>query len=103
MWLACLLFVAFFSAAAAVVSAAPSVLQELSPPGMRATVAAIYVFVINGVGIGFGPSVTAAIGDTFFPGGDGIRSAMAIVAPAGYAVGAALFFVAARRARRTAA
>lgn len=100
LWLAGLLFVAFFAAAAAVVSAAPSVLQELSPPGMRATIAAVYVFVINGVGIGFGPSVTAAIGDAFFPGGDGIRSAMAIVAPAGYAIGAALFFVAARRARQ---
>lgn len=98
--LACVLFVLFFSAAAAVVSAGPSVLQELSPHGMRATVAAIYVFVINGVGIGFGPSVTAAIGDAFFPGGDGIRRAMAIVAPAGYALGAALFFVAARRAKR---
>lgn len=101
--LACVLFVTFFSAAAAVVSAGPSVLQEVSPPGMRATVAAIYVFVINGVGIGFGPSVTAAIGDAFFPGGDGIRSAMAIVAPAGYAIGAVLFFVAARRARRRSA
>lgn len=102
LWLAGLLFIAFFSAAAAVVSAAPSVLQELSPPGMRATIAAVYVFVINGIGIGFGPSVTAAIGDIFFPGGDGIRNAMAIVAPAGYAIGATLFFVAARRARRRA-
>ncbi len=99
-WLAGLLFVAFFTAAAAVVSAAPSVLQEMAPEGMRATIAAIYVFVVNAVGIGIGASVTAAISDSLFPGGDGIRNAMAIVAPLGYAIGAALFFNAARHAKR---
>ena len=99
-WGVALCFVAFFSAAAGVVSAAPAVLQQLSPGTMRATVASVYVFVINLVGIGFGPSVTAALGDTLFPGGDGIRYAMAIVAPAGYAVGAALFFLAATQAER---
>lgn len=98
LWLLAIAFVLFFIAAASVVAAAPSVLAQLSPDGMRATIAAVYVFVINGVGIGFGPSATAALGDIFFPGGDGIRYAMAIVAPAGYAVGAALFFLAARRA-----
>lgn len=99
-WLAGVLFVAFFTAAAAVVSAAPSVLQEMAPEGMRATIAAVYVFVINAVGIGIGPSVTAILSDALFPGGDGIRSAMAIVAPFGYAIGAALFFNAAKHARR---
>ena len=69
---------------------------------MRATIAAVYVFVINAIGIGLGPSVTAALADTVFPGGDGIRSAMAIVAPFGYAIGAALFFLAAKHARRSA-
>ncbi|HEX8412583.1 MAG TPA: MFS transporter, partial [Sphingomicrobium sp.] len=101
LWAMAFLFIAFFSAAAGVVSAAPSVLQQLSPGGMRATVASVYVFVINLVGIGFGPSVTAALGDTLFPGGDGIRYAMAIVAPCGYAIGAILFFNAARHAART--
>lgn len=101
LWLMALLFIAFFSAAAGVVSAAPSVLQQLSPRGMRATIAAIYVFIINLIGIGLGPSVTAALGDALFPGGDGIRYAMAIVAPTGYAIGSALFFVAARHAERS--
>ena len=94
-----LLFVAFFSAAAGVVSAVPSVLQQFAPHGMKATVAAIYVFLVNLAGIGIGPSVTAGIGDLLFPGGDGIRYAMAMVAPFGYALGALLFFVAARNAR----
>lgn len=100
LWLMAACFVAFFSAAAGVVSAAPAVLQQLSPGNMRATVASVYVFVINLVGIGFGPSVTAGLGDWLFPGGDGIRYAMAIVAPAGYAVGAIMFFIAARHAAR---
>ena len=99
-WLLAVCFTAFFSAAAGVVSAAPSVIQQLSPAGMRATVASVYVFVINLIGIGLGPSVTAGLGDWLFPGGDGIRYAMAIVAPGGYAVGALLFFMAARHARR---
>ncbi len=100
LWALGVAFVIFFAAAASVVGAAPSVLQQLAPGGMRATIAAVYVFVINGIGIGFGPSVTAILGDRLFPGGDGIRYAMAIVAPAGYAVGAVLFFVAARHAKR---
>ena len=83
------------------VSAAPSVLQQLSPSGMRATIAALYAFIINLVGIGLGPSVTAGLGDTLFPGGDGIRYAMAMVAPVGYAFGSALFFNAARSAERS--
>lgn len=95
-----ILFTAFFSAAAGVVSAAPSVIQQRSPPGMRATIASVYVFVINLIGLGLGPSVTAGLGDWLFPGGDGIRYAMAMVAPGGYVVGAILFFVAARYARK---
>ena len=98
LWVLGFAFVAFFAAAASVVGAAPAVLQMLAPDGMRATIAAVYVFVINGIGIGFGPSVTAVLGDRLFPGGDGIRYAMAIVAPTGYAIGAILFFIAARRA-----
>ena len=61
---------------------------------MRATVAALYGFIIDLVGIGFGPSVTAALSEALLPCGDGISYPMAIVAPAGYAIGAALVFVA---------
>ena len=97
--LAAVLYALFFSAAAGCVSAAPSVLQQMAAPGMKATVASIYVVLVNIAGIGIGPSVTAGISDVFFPGGDGIRYAMAILAPAGYLTGAALFFVAVRGAR----
>ncbi len=91
-------FVLFFSAAAVTVGAAPSTLQQITPNRMRATVSAAYVFVINLVGLGLGPTATAMIGDGFFAGGDGIRYAIAIVAPAGYLVAAAFFYRAARLA-----
>lgn len=89
-------FVLFFSAAAVAVGAAPSVIQQLAPNRMRATISAAYVFVINAIGLGLGPTLTAIIGDTFFPFESGIRYAIVIVAVFGYVVGAILFFVAAK-------
>lgn len=89
-------FVLFFSAAAVAVGAAPSVIQQLAPNRMRATISAAYVFVINAIGLGVGPTLTAVIGDTFFPFESGIRYAIVIVAVSGYLIGAILFFVAAK-------
>jgi len=89
-------FILFFSAAAVAVGAAPSVIQQLAPNRMRATISAAYVFVINAIGLGVGPTLTAVIGDTFFPFESGIRYAIVIVAVSGYLIGAILFFVAAK-------
>ncbi|GLQ25147.1 MFS transporter [Algimonas ampicilliniresistens] len=89
-------FILFFSAAAVAVGAAPSVIQQLAPNRMRATISAAYVFVINAIGLGVGPTLTAVIGDTFFPTESGIRYAIVIVAVSGYLIGAILFFVAAK-------
>jgi len=90
-------FVLFFSAAAVAVGAAPSAIQQFAPNRMRATISAAYIFVVNAIGMGIGPTLTAVIGDNFFPFESGIRYAIAIVAPFGYIVGAVLFFVAAKR------
>lgn len=99
LWLCALAFFGFFVAAAVTVAAAPSAIQQLSPPAMRGTIAAAYVFVINLVGLGGGPTVTAMLGDRLFPQADGIRNAIALVAPGGYLIAAACFFAAARLAR----
>lgn len=99
-WLAAVAFVAFFSAAAVTIGAAPTVIQQLTPNRMRATVSAGYLFIVNIIGLGLGPTVTAVISDTWFPTQDGIRFAIAIVAPCGFAVAIVLFFVAARYVRR---
>lgn len=91
-------FTLFFAAAAVTVGAAPSALQQLTPNRMRATVSAGYVFVINLVGLGLGPTATAILGDQLFPFASGIRYAIAIVAPLGYLIAALFFFRAARLA-----
>ena len=51
------------------------------------------------VRLGGGPTVTAMLGDRLFPQADGIRNAIALVAPGGYVVGAARLFGAAWLAR----
>ena len=51
------------------------------------------------VRLGGGPTVTAMLGDRRFPQTDGIRNAIALVAPGGYVVGAARLFGAAWLAR----
>lgn len=98
-WMATLAFTLFFSAAALPVGAAPSALQQLTPGAMRATLSACYIFVVNIIGLGAGPSATAIIGDVFFPFQSGIRYAIVAVAPAGFLLAAGLFFFAARAMR----
>ncbi len=93
-------FVVFFSAAALPVGAAATALQQLTPNRMRATVSAVYLFIVNLIGLGLGPTATAVVGDTFFAGSDGIRYAIAIVSPIGFAIAALLFFTSSAYARR---
>ncbi|MBI1234835.1 MAG: MFS transporter [Alphaproteobacteria bacterium] len=99
-WMAAAAFVIFFASAAVPIGAAASALQQLTPNRMRATVSAIYLFIVNLIGLGAGPTATALVGDTFFPGGDGIRYAIAWVSPFAFAIAALLFFLSARYAAR---
>lgn len=97
--LATALFVLFFIACTTPVGAAVSALQQISPNTMRATLSAAYLFIVNLVGMAFGPTATAMIGDNFFPQEGGIRYAMSIVAGFGFVVAVALFLLTARRLR----
>lgn len=89
-------FVIFFSAAAVTVGAAPSIIQQLAPNRMRATISAIYIFMVNAIGLGLGPTLTGLLSDTLFPTATGIRYAIAVVAVSGYVIGAIMFFIAAK-------
>jgi MFS family permease len=93
-------FVIFFAAAAVPIGAAATALQQLTPNRMRATVSAIYLFIVNLIGLGAGPTATALLGDLLFPYESGIRYAIAIASPVAFGVGAVLFFIAARYAKR---
>jgi MFS family permease len=93
-------FVVFFASAAVPIGAAASALQQLTPNRMRATFSAIYLFIVNLIGLGAGPTATALVGDTFFPFDTGIRYAITVVSPISFAVAAGLFLMSAAYARR---
>ena len=94
-------FVIFFATAALPIGAGASALQQLTPNRMRATLSAVYLFIVNLIGLGAGPTVAAFIGDTFFPFETGIRYAIAIVSPLAFAAATGLFFLSAHYAARS--
>ncbi|CAN7307927.1 MFS transporter [Phenylobacterium sp. LjRoot225] len=80
-----------------------AVSQTLSPPDMRAFTAAVYMLVVNLVGIGVGPTVVGALSDLFADrfglGDNALRYALAtVVIPATGA--AALFWLSSLHLRR---
>ncbi len=77
-----------------------SVVQSLSPPAMRATAAAVLLFVINILGLGLGPSAVGVLSDALKDsyGGDSLRYALLIVSTA--YLWAALHFALASRSLR---
>lgn len=94
-------FTLFFTAAAVTIGAAPAVIQQTTPNQMRATISAAYIFVVNIIGLALGPTAAALVGDTFFPKGDGIRYALAIVCPLAYLLAVILFLWSVRSVRET--
>ncbi|MFZ9872481.1 MAG: MFS transporter [Steroidobacteraceae bacterium] len=97
---ATILYVISFIAMTAPTGAAVSALQQITPGHHRATISAGYLLIVNVVGMTVGPTLTALIGDTFFPQADGIRYAIAIVTPLGFVGSAALLLMAARAVSR---
>ncbi|WP_440958669.1 MFS transporter [Oceanicaulis sp. LC35] len=93
-------FTIFFASSAVPIGAGASALQQLVPNRMRATLSAVYLFIVNLIGLGLGPTAAALVGDTFFPTPDGIRYAIAIVSPISSLIAAGLFFLSARYTKR---
>lgn len=76
---------------------ASAALQERTPPRMRGLIAAFYFFVLNLLGITFGPLIIAGLADLFFSGRpDGIGLGMAIALPPLVLAASVLFWVAGR-------
>lgn len=59
---------------------AASSLQVITPPRMRAQVSAVYLFVVNLTGIGFGGTATALVTDFVFADPQRLHHAMALIA-----------------------
>jgi MFS family permease len=51
----------------------------VTPNELRGQVSALYMLVINAVGLGLGPMLVGAMSDHLFTGGDGIRYGLALV------------------------
>jgi predicted MFS family arabinose efflux permease len=77
-----------------------AMVQGVAPPHMRATAAALNLFVMTLIGMGLGPTLVGAASDYLAPsrGEDSIRFALAFVAPA-QILGATLWFLAMRTLR----
>ncbi len=78
--LAIALYAPLFFFASLGFGAAAAALQLITPNNLRAQVSAIYLFLINLIGIGGGPLLTAAITDFVFADETAVRYSIAIVA-----------------------
>lgn len=75
-------------------------IQTETPPPLRAQVSALYLFVINMTGIGFGGTAVALVSDRILGGEASLGKAMAIVGSIGSIVGVFGLAVAVRSKRR---
>ncbi len=90
-WAAVLLIpTAFMTSAPFGVAAAA--IQQMMPNNMRGQASAIYLFVINLVGLGIGPSAVAIFTDYVFRGDDSVRYSLLIVTTAAHLISAALLW-----------
>lgn len=58
---------------------AGTALQLATPNALRGTLSALYMLVINTVGLGAGPVLVGAMSDHLFTGADGVRHGLALV------------------------
>jgi hypothetical protein len=58
----------------------PTSLQAITPNELRGQVIAVYLFSINLIGLGVGPTLIAIVSDNFLPAGTEIGVAFSIVA-----------------------
>lgn len=58
---------------------AVAAIQQITPNEMRGQISALYLFVVNLIGIGFGPTIVALITDGYFKDDNSLKYSMAIV------------------------
>lgn len=102
LWLCLLLFcpLIFFSTFAW--GAAAAAIQVITPNRMRATASAIYLFFLNLIGIGFGPTLVALCTDYLFRDDAAVGNSIALVAGISAPLAGLLFWWGLASFRRTA-
>ena len=81
--------------------AAAAAVQEAAPNQMRAQASAVYLFVVNLIGLGLGPTAVALLTDYAFADDAAVRYSLALVAAAGLTASVALLSAGLAPFRRT--
>lgn len=93
----------FVFIASLTVPLAPTALQAITPPPLRAQVSALFLLAVNLVGIGIGPTAVALASDLVFGGEKAIGPALALVGTLSYLASALLLWRGLRAYRRAVA
>jgi MFS family permease len=80
---------------------APAAIQHMMPNTMRAQATAVYLFVINLIGMGLGPTVVAALTEDVFHDKQSVHYSLAIVGGCSQTVAGILLLAGLKRYRRS--
>ena len=69
---------------------APAAIQEIMPNALRSQASALYLFVVNLIGLGLGPTAVALCTDYLFGNDLAVRWSLMLVLPSAAAIGALL-------------
>jgi hypothetical protein len=75
---------------------APAAIQQMMPASMRGQASAVYLFSVNIIGLGLGPTAVAFFTQRVFGRDSAVPYSLAIVTSAACALGAALLYAARR-------
>jgi MFS family permease len=100
-WLAVALLVPYAFLSTAIFGVAPAALQVVVPNEMRAQVSAMYLFVVNIIGLGLGPTVIALLTDHVFHNDNMLRYSLMIATTGAYLLSALLWWLGLKPFRRT--
>src|SRR5260370_23915110 len=78
--------------AAAPFGVAPAAIQQMMPPNMRGQASSVYLFILNLIGLGLGPTAVAWFTQHVFHRDDSLRYSMLIVSVAACILAAALLW-----------
>jgi MFS family permease len=78
--------------AAAPFGIAPAAIQQMMPPNMRGQASAVYLFVLNLIGLGLGPTLVGLCTDHIFHRDDALRYSMVMVTATASVISVLLLF-----------
>ncbi len=80
--------------AAAPFGIAPAAIQQMMPPAMRGRAAAVYLFIVNIIGLGIGPTAVGAATQYLFRSDLAVQYSLVLVSSLACALGAVLLYAA---------